>query len=196
MHHSAVLVHFVVVVHFKQLFRFIAFFLPKRAALPLLIPLLQRYLFPYQLFVNRNHFIESEWLTNNSDIVQNISQQYGQTDVRTVIIDKKNWFKITHNIDTEYAPETVHLEYLPYKNIHKIQNKETLIVLFITDNQKIRDKIGTDLAVVHMGLLLPGGILRHASSEQKQVVDVNFYEYIERQKQNKNNIGITLVAIK
>lgn len=147
-------------------------------------------------FFNRNHFIESEWLTNNSDIVQNISQQYGQTDVRTVIIDKKNWFKITHNIDTEYALETVHLEYLPYKNIHKIQNKETLIVLFITDNQKIRDKIGTDLAVVHMGLLLPGGILRHASSEQKQVVDVNFYEYIERQKQNKNNIGITLVAIK
>ena len=55
-HHSAVLVHFVVVVHFKQLFRFIAFFLPKRAVLPLLIPLLQRYLFPYQLFVNRNHF--------------------------------------------------------------------------------------------------------------------------------------------
>ena len=55
-HRSIVLVHFVVVVHFKQLFRFIAFFLPKRAVLPLLIPLLQRYLFPYQLFVNRNHF--------------------------------------------------------------------------------------------------------------------------------------------
>ena len=51
-----ILVHFVVVVHFKQLFRFIAFFLPKRSALSLLIPLLQRYLFPYQLFVNRNHF--------------------------------------------------------------------------------------------------------------------------------------------
>ena len=46
------------------------------------------------------------------------------------------------------------------------------------------------------GLLLPNGILRHASSAQKQVVDVDFYEYTNQQKQNKNNIGITLVKIK
>ncbi|MBP3545483.1 MAG: DUF1460 domain-containing protein [Alphaproteobacteria bacterium] len=147
-------------------------------------------------FLNRNHFIESDWLTNNADIVQNVTHQYGPTDVRTVTIDKKNWFKTAHNIYTEHAPETVHIEYLPYNNISKIQNKETLIVLFITDNPKIRDKIGTDLAVVHMGLLLPNGVLRHASSVHKQVIDVDFYEYINQQRQNKNNIGITLVAIK
>lgn len=147
-------------------------------------------------FLTRNHFIESDWLPNNSDIVENISSKYSQTKIRTVTIDKQNWFKTVHNISTEHTPATIHLEYIPYENITKITNKDTMIVLFITDNPKIRDKIGTDLAVVHMGLLLPNGILRHASSAQKQVVDVDFYEYITQQKQNKNNIGITLVKIK
>lgn len=147
-------------------------------------------------FLARNHFIESDWLPNNSDIVENSSRKYEKTKIRTVTIDKQNWFKTVHNISTKHTPTTVHLEYIPYENITKITNKDTMIVLFITDNPKIRDKIGTDLAVVHMGLLLPNGILRHASSAQKQVVDVDFYEYINQQKQNKNNIGITLVKIK
>ena len=147
-------------------------------------------------FLDRNHFIESDWLQNNSDKVENVSKKYGKTDFRIVTIDKQQWLKTVHNIDAIFAPKTVHLEYIPYNNIDKIQNKNTLIVLFVTDNPVFRDKIGTDLAVVHMGLLLPGGILRHASSVHKKVIDVDFYEYINQQQSNKNNIGITLVAIK
>ena len=29
-------------------------------------------------FVNRNHFIESDWIPNNSDLVKNVSAQYGK----------------------------------------------------------------------------------------------------------------------
>lgn len=147
-------------------------------------------------FFYRNHFVESDWLKNNSDIVENTSHKYGITAFRTVTIDKQNWFKTVHNINHDCPVKTETLEYIPYKNIDKIDNKETLVVLFVTDNPKIRDKIGTDLAVVHMGLLLPGGTLRHASSTHNKVIDVDFYEYINQQQQNKNNIGITLVAIK
>lgn len=147
-------------------------------------------------FLNRNHFIETDWLHNNFDIVENVSNKYAKTAFRVVTIDKQNWFKTVHNIKHNCPVKTEVLEYIPYKNISKIDNKETLVVLFITDNPKIRDKIGTDLAVVHMGLLLPGGILRHASSVHKKVTDVDFYEYINQQQSNKNNIGITLVAIK
>ena len=147
-------------------------------------------------FLNRNHFIETDWLHNNFGIVENVSNKYAKTAFRIVTIDKQNWFKTVHNIETSCLVKTESLEYIPYKYLNKIDNKETLVVLFITDNPKIRDKIGTDLAVVHMGLLLPGGILRHASSVHKKVTDVDFYEYINQQQSNKNNIGITLVAIK
>ncbi len=148
-------------------------------------------------FLNRNHFIESDWLVNNVSRVKNVSSKYAKSAIRHVVIDKRAWFKKVHNIDnTDFAPVAIDLEYIPYGNIGEITNSETLIVLFVTDNPKMRDIIGTDLAVVHMGLLLPGGVLRHASSAQKKVVDVSFTDYIKAQQLNKNNIGITLVEIK
>ena len=147
-------------------------------------------------FINRNHFIETDWLKNNSDIVDNVSRNFGKTDVRTVVIDKKSWFKTVHNIDTDFMPETVKLEYLPYKNLGDLELNKTYVVLFVADNPKIRDKIGTDIAIVHMGLLLPNGILRHASSEQGNVVDVDFGKYVARRQRNKTNIGIMILEIK
>jgi len=147
-------------------------------------------------FLNRNHFIESDWLYNNRDIVENVSNQYAKTAIRNVIIDKKSWLKKMYNIDSNIAKKSVALEYIPYKYLTDIKIKKPLIVLFISGNSKIYDKIGTDIAVVHMGFLLPGGVLRHASRNKKSVVDTDFEEYINKLKQNKNNIGIALVKIK
>lgn len=147
-------------------------------------------------FIKRNHFIELDWLQNNSSLVENISNHYGKTKTRTTTINKQNWFKQVHNIDTKIPVQTVNLEYIPYSDLTEIKNKETLLVLFVIDNQKIRDKIGTDLAVLHMGFLLPNEKLRHASRQQGRVVDVDFKEYIEQRTKNKNNIGISLVRIK
>lgn len=146
-------------------------------------------------FKNRNHFIESDWIPNNSDIVKNASAQYGQTAVRHVVIDRAAWLRRVHNIDVDDASIAVDMEYIPYQNITTINNTEPMVVLFIVGNDKKSDTLGTDLAVVHMGFLLPGGTLRHASSVAGHVVDVDFYEYIAVRTRNKNDIGITLLEI-
>ncbi|MBO5946781.1 MAG: DUF1460 domain-containing protein [Alphaproteobacteria bacterium] len=147
-------------------------------------------------FLSRNHFIESDWLNNNSDFVQNVSSQYAPTAVRRVIIDKANWFRVVHGLDVDVAPVVVDLEYIPYEYFNEIIIQGPVIVLFITDNPKNRDKIGTDLAVVHMGLWLPNGVLRHASSERGMVVDVDMADYVAQRMKNKQNLGIAVVEIK
>lgn len=147
-------------------------------------------------FLNRNHFIETDWLQNNSELVENVSSIYGQTLIREVTIDKQNWLKKVHNIEASFNPQTVYLEYIPYKNVQRFSLSSPMIVLFITGKSEKSDKIGTDLAVVHMGILLPNGILRHASSQFGRVIDVDFYDYALQRAQNKNNIGIALVKIK
>lgn len=143
-------------------------------------------------FLSRNHFIESDWLINNSDMVKNVSSLYGPTKIRSVTIDKQNWLKVVHNIDADFKTEKVNLEYIPYEDIKIIDTDKPLIVLFIVGNSEKYDKLGTDVAVVHMGFLLPDGRLRHASSQFGKVMDTDFYEYIK----NKKGLGITLVGIK
>lgn len=147
-------------------------------------------------FLYRNHFIETDWLKNNSDLVENVSSEYGKTSIRKVTIDKQSWFRTIHGIKTDIPAESVVLEYLPYGSFDKINNTEPLIVLFVVGNCKKCAKIGTDIAVVHMGFLLPDGVLRHASSAFDMVMDTNFYEYVAQRQQAKNNIGIVLVKIK
>lgn len=147
-------------------------------------------------FLNRNHFIESDWLINNSDIVENVSAQYAPVSQRAVIIDKQNWLKTVYGIGAEFSKQTVVLDYIPYKDLPKINTTESLIVLFISGKSEKSDKIGTDLAVRHMGFLLPNGMLRHASSKHGYVMDVDFYKYVEQRAKDANNIGIMLVRIK
>lgn len=147
-------------------------------------------------FLNRNHFIETDWLQNNSNLVKNVSAKYGETSIRKVTIDKQNWLKKVHDIDASFSPQTVYVEYIPYENIKSFTLSKPMVVLFITGKSEKSDKIGTDLAVSHMGLLLPSGILRHASSKLGRVADVDFYDYVLLRAQDKNNIGIALVEIK
>lgn len=147
-------------------------------------------------FLNRNHFIETDWIQNNSDIVENVSKKYAETQIRTVVIDKSNWFKKNYNISIDVPLQKVNFEYIPYQYANQITVDKPVIVLFITDNPKMRDTIGTDLAVVHMGFLMPNGVLRHASSACGKVVDVNMNEYIAQRTKNKHNLGIAVVEIK
>ncbi len=147
-------------------------------------------------FLNRNHFIETDWVHNNKNLVENVSKNYGNTVIKTIQIDKQNWFKTVHKIDADFETEMVMLEYIPYQNINRLDLRRPVVVLFVADNQKIRDKIGTDIGVVHMGFLLPDGKLRHASSEKNMVVDVDFYEYIKQRQQTQTNLGIVLLDIK
>lgn len=147
-------------------------------------------------FLNRNHFIETDWLKNNSDLVENVSSEYAPTKNRHVIIDKQNWLRVVHNLESDFAPQFADLEYIPYEYVSGVHVSEPMIVLFISGKSEKSDKIGTDLAVGHMGFLLPDGVLRHASSQYGCVMDTDFYEYASKRMENKNNIGIMLVKIK
>ncbi|MDR0726552.1 MAG: DUF1460 domain-containing protein [Rickettsiales bacterium] len=148
-------------------------------------------------FLNRNHFMEYNWLVNNSNLVENVSQDYGKTAVRTAKLERNNWFKKTHNIDNAgFQDITVQIMYIPYSEWKPIETDQELVVLFIIDNPKMRDNMGTDLAVSHMGFLLPNRKLRHASSKSESVVDVDFAEYVQARKTNKNNLGFALYKIK
>lgn len=147
-------------------------------------------------FINRNHFVATQWLTNNAARVENVSREYGKTSNRIVTNDIAAWLRVTHGIDTTISPITKNIEYIPYKNLNPINNTEPLIVLFIV-GPRDDAKLATDIAVVHMGFLLPGGtILRHASSMYGRVMDANFHKYIESRKRMNNNIGIALVRMK
>ena len=147
-------------------------------------------------FVNRNHFIETDWIPNNSDLVQEVTEKYGKTAIRMVKIDRANWMKQHYDITDDTPVKTVGLKYIPYNTITKIENSEPLIVLFIRNTPKNIATLGTDLAVRHIGFLLPDGTLRHASRTKKSVVDTDFYKYINRIMDNKNNLGIMLLEIK
>lgn len=145
---------------------------------------------------NRNHFIETDWLPNNSNLLRNVSERYGSAVVRHVVVDKRSWARVVHGMVIDVAPVRASIEYLPYDKIYDIKNDAPLIVLFIVGNSEKNDKIATDIAVVHMGFLLPGGqVIRHASVG-RGVVDDDFDEYLAMRRKLKNNIGIALVEMK
>ena len=147
-------------------------------------------------FVNRNHFMETDWLPNNSNILYDVTEQYGKTAVRTVNINRANWMKYKYGIYDNTPVQIAHLKYIPYNQIDHIKPTEPLVVLFVSGTPKNMSVIGTDLAVTHMGFLLPNGILRHASKKDKCVTDTEFDKYINRMVENKNNLGIMLMEIK
>lgn len=147
-------------------------------------------------FVNRNHFVATQWLTNNATRVENVSADYGKTATRKITNDIAPWLRVVHGIDTSFAPMTANLTYIPYENLKTIDNTEPLIVLFVVAPRE-NAKLATDIAVVHMGFLMPGGkTLRHASSQYGRVMDANFHKYVESRKRMENNIGIALVRMK
>ncbi len=147
-------------------------------------------------FLHRKHFIETDWLMTNTDVVKNVNNLYGKTDSYRVRIDKSGWLKRVHGIDSDFEPIWVDVEYISYKNLKGINTIKPTVVLFVADNSKKNEILGTDLAVVHMGILLPNGILRHASSEKKHVVDVKFDEYTATRCKDRKNLGVILMEIK
>ena len=147
-------------------------------------------------FVNRNHFTELDWLQNNKDIVENVSNKYGKTKFREFVVDKQSWFKKVHNLDVKTPKQSGKLEYIPYAELQNIKTDKPLVVLFVINNPNLAKKIGTDVSVAHVGFLLPNGMLRHASSQHGRVLDVDFKEYVNERMKNKNNLGIALLEIK
>lgn len=137
-------------------------------------------------FTRRNHFFVADWVKNNANLVENVSAGFGKTAIRSGIIDKKNWFATKHNINTNFTPTSATIEYVPYSNLAKFDVTEPVVVAFVTGENK------TGVLVSHVGFLLPGGTLRHASSTRWRVVDVPFREYVA----GRSGLGVAFLRIK
>lgn len=147
-------------------------------------------------FTHRNHFFSADWVANNSNLLSNVSHKFGPAAVRTGTIDKKSWFKKMHNMNVDVAPVDVSMEYVPYYSIKKFDVSSPMVVAFVVSNPATVKKIGSDILVSHVGLLLPGGVLRHASSANGRVVDTDFREYVATRGAAITNLGVAFFKIK
>lgn len=140
--------------------------------------------------LSRNHFFTADWLVNNSNLVENVSADFGNTATRSGIIDKKSWFQKRYGIETDFAPIHAEIEYVPYSNIRKFDVAEPMLVAFVVDENK------TGVFVRHVGFLLPGGVLRHASRDKGRVMDAGFRGYVARRATASTNLGVAFFKIK
>lgn len=147
-------------------------------------------------FENRNHFFTSDWLRNNADLVENISVDFGATTMRLGTVTKSNWFALMHGLSIDVAPTDIDLKYVPYSNIEKFDTDEPVLVAFVVNNPAQSHRVGSDILVAHVGFLLPGGVLRHASRDAGAVVDADFREYVARRALKTTNLGVAFFKIK
>ncbi len=148
-------------------------------------------------FVSRNHFFETDWLNNNPDILENISDKIAKTRVRHIIVDKQSWMLKTHKIKAKFSKNYANIKYVPYKELLEthINNDSPLVIAFIVNNPKLAKQIGSDIGVNHIGFLLPNGKLRHASIESGRVIDVDFDKYIIERSKSATNLGVAFFKI-
>ncbi len=162
-------------------------------------------------FTARRHFTDSEWVPGLESLKLLKPWVTEDMRIRRVFCNRRAWYrKLTldriHREDLTLPKRSAaatpsrarqrgkkYLETLRYFPSERLIKKPSLlssyqqgvaVVLFLRDIPKIRTTIGTDLNVVHMGLLLQnqqGWILRHASSVEKKVVDRNFFDYLQEQ---------------
>lgn len=173
------------------------------------------------LYENRFHFMSADWNIQNqkNKVVQdittkiidkknNVIAEYAEGD-----IDRPSWFlKKTDDETPERADylrqaalnvkkEFVRLSYLPLSKLfddHKNPNKFLFnqiphgsIVEIVRPNWNLKDKIGTNLHVSHVGFAIrqsSGELLfRHASSEKNSVVEMILSDYL------KNMLGSSTI---
>ena len=147
-------------------------------------------------FAHRNHFFTADWLANNKGLVENVSGDFGNTAIRTGVIDKRSWAKKVHNMNLDAAPVTAELKYVPYSDIKNFDVSAPMLVAFVVANPVVANRVGSDIFVTHVGFLMPGGVLRHASQIHGQVMDVDFREYIAGRAKSASNLGVAFFEIK
>lgn len=162
-------------------------------------------------FNTRLHFQNPDWLKNNKEYVENISDKLSQkilnksASISQIKLDKQSWFKKKYNIDISSKIQNVNLAYIPLNdfknNIDKFSNAITSPYIFMTviSDEKQKEKIGTQVDISHTGFLInkDGTLyLRHASSKHKKVIDENFENYINKLLINKKFKGFSILEIK
>ena len=162
-------------------------------------------------FENRFHFMSADWNPENQkngfvrDATETIINEHNKSIAQFAEgeIDKPSWFlKRAENENAENAARLralastvskcrVRLPYLPLSFLFDENKKpkkyffnqipSASVIEIVRPNWNLKEKIGTNLHVSHMGFSIRENnklIFRHASSEQKKVVSVLLAEYL------------------
>jgi len=114
-----------------------------------------------------------------------------------------------HAFSKQCKAENASIHYIPFKKLFSEDGRANLflfakiepgsIIEIVRPNWALRDKIGTNLNVSHLGFALYVGnqlMLRHASTIQKKVVDEPLLSYLrEHCLPNKTIAGINVQAV-
>lgn len=158
----------------------------------------------------RNHFVNPDWIENNSDIVKDITKKIAKkinnnVSVSITNLDRRTWFKKNYNIDVAIDEERVSLDYIDFDTLLSNEKeitsniKESVIVNLVIHQPELKQRYGTEIATAHIGFLIPKDdslILRHASYYKEKVVDENFFNYIRVLKKYPKYRGINFLEIK
>jgi hypothetical protein len=171
-------------------------------------------------FLQRKHFMESDWLPGLCEInmARAITAQFASKKI-DLKIDTAAWInkttadkirlldasaddvssKVQHlkKLATGIKPKNICFEYIAVhdclaNNFSELRARlpEYTFVAFADTGLNLRDKIGTDLAVTHCGVVRSHAgdlCLYHASSEHKKIVAVDFVDYCKaRYKKSKS----------
>ena len=160
--------------------------------------------------LERNHFTELHWLDNMQPWLKSCQALPGvKKAVATIDVGAwYGWYCRTFGyscMSHEKSPSNeVALTYVPSEtwmegriDARKMLPKVMVVMVVNRANQQLKDKIGTDMLVSHMGFLYQsdqGLRLRHASSIFKKVVDVDFIDYVASRK-DSSVLGYALFSI-
>lgn len=140
------------------------------------------------------------------------------------IIDKKNWLlyrtekdlrlddpqdlaaKLVklHALAQVFEPKQVRMPYLPIATLlahpeYLSQLPEASIIEIVRPNWALRDKIGTNLHVSHLGFCFRAKqsemLFRHASSDEKAVVEIPLLAYLSRFERSETIKGISVFSV-
>lgn len=167
-------------------------------------------------FENRFHFMSCDWNLQNqkNKIVRDVTDEIRDEKNNSIAviaegeIDKPNWFlkkadnetadrvAMLHRYASQFKKELARVPYLPLTKLFDAnenpcaemfsQISHASIIEIVRPNWSLKDKIGTNLHVSHVGFAIRKSsgelFFRHASSEKKCVVEIPLSDYL------KNNL--------
>ena len=176
-------------------------------------------------FENRFHFMSLDWNPQNqkNKMLRDMTENFVDENQKPIAlfaegeIDKPNWFlkkcenetaervaKLQHYAK-QFKKEIARLPYLPLtqlfdknKNPNEFvfnQIPHASVIEIVRPNWNLKEKIGTNLHVSHLGLAirkLNKLYFRHASSEQKCVVEVLLSDYLKNYLDSKTAKGVNI----
>lgn len=179
-------------------------------------------------FENRFHFMSLDWNVQNqkNKIIRDMTSDIDDEQKNSVAliaegeIDKPNWFlkkaenetgarkKLLIQYAERFKKEIARVPYLPLEKLFD-ENKNpnqyifdqipnVSIIEIVRPNWNLKDKIGTNLHVSHLGFAIRKNnklLFRHASSEEKKVVEVLLSDYLKNVLNSPTIKGIHVEAV-